>query len=153
MTKKVNIYSSRPITVLAVPIRGNINAAVLDVEQIRKIICANGIVDEILEDGSLVRLNFTNYNKDNSSESVKAKAAAIKKAEAAAAEAKRLVEEAAAKAKKEAQEKLLAKEKASKEAAIANAKEEAKLEAERKSKLIAEKRAAIETAKAKQYKK
>lgn len=142
--KKVNIYANRPITVLSVPIRGNIFGANLTEKQLLAVICAHGIVDEVLEDGSTVRLDMANYNKDNSSESVKAKAAAEKKIKEAAAKAQALVEAAAAKAKKEAQEKLLAIEKAKKEAEVKAAQEIAAKEAEAKAKIVALKRAAIE---------
>lgn len=70
MTKKVNIYTRMPITVLKFPISGNVLGITLEVEDICKCICSKAKVDEILEDGSIVRLDLANYNKDNSKKKV-----------------------------------------------------------------------------------
>ena len=67
-TKKVNIYTNRLITALSVPIRGNVNAATLTTQQIFNCLCQKAIVDEILEDGTLVRLDMANYDKENDKE-------------------------------------------------------------------------------------
>lgn len=149
ITKKVNIVANRPIFVSRIPIRGTIRNTVLDIETILKIICQKGIIDEVLEDGTLVRLDLTNYNKDNSHRSKTAIKQAAEKAKKEAEEAAELIRKA-----KEAEE--LAKQKAKEEALLKQAEERARLEAEKKAAeeqarreaAVAEKRAAIERAKA-----
>lgn len=116
MAKIVNIYSKVPIRALDVSIRGNIKGLELSDADIFKCICQKGIVDEVLSDGSLIRLDLSNYNKDNEAalkakaqaildaaakvqQDILDKAAAAKAAEVAAqAEQQRLAKEAAAKA-------------------------------------------------------
>lgn len=145
--KKVNITTNRPITrVVKVPIRGNIFGAHLTINEIRGCIMGHGIVDEILSDKSLVRLDLTNYNMDNEAalqagktkeqdtkealeaqkaaaeEEARVKAEAELEAKKAEVEAKKAEEEAKvqaeadAKAKKEAEEKAAAEAKAKEEA-------------------------------------
>ena len=64
-SKKVNIYAlKRPVT-LKIAIRGTVYGMTLPVEDIFKCICQKAKVEEILSDGSLVQLNFQNYNTDN----------------------------------------------------------------------------------------
>lgn len=148
--KKVNIATNRPITrVVKVPIRGNIFGAHLTINEIRGCIMGHGIVDEILSDKSLVRLDLTNYNMDNEAalqagktkeQDTKAaleaqKAAAEEEARVKAEaelEAKKAEEkakaqaEADAKAKKEAEEKAEAEAKAKEEAVEAEKAEDTK---------------------------
>ena len=149
--KKVNITTVRPIRVFSVPIRGTVSNVELSTEDILKVICQKGIVDEILSDGTIVRLGLNNYAKDNSHLSKTYAKQMEEKKKREEEEAKRLLKEAEEKAKAEA----LAKEEARiKEEAERKVREEAaKKQAEEKAKrdaIIAEKRAAIERAKQKQ---
>jgi len=70
--KRVNVTASAPIRVLSIPIRGTSKGLLLSTEDIVKIICQKAVVDEVLEDGTLVRLDLSNYNKDNSKPKEKA---------------------------------------------------------------------------------
>ena len=65
MNKLVNIYPSMPITSLRIPLRTRVTNITMDCESIRKCIIANAIVEEVLEDNSVIRLNLSNYNKNN----------------------------------------------------------------------------------------
>lgn len=66
MVKKVNVYPTSPIISLDIPLRTRMMGINMDTEDIRKCIIAQAIVEEVLSDGKIVRLNFTNYDKDNS---------------------------------------------------------------------------------------
>lgn len=63
--KKVNIKSRIPIRNVTPPISGCHSGIMMDTSNILKCINKRAIVDEILSDGSLVRLNLSNYYKDN----------------------------------------------------------------------------------------
>lgn len=63
LTKVVNIYPSMPITGVNPPIRSVVKHVTKSVDEIRTCIIARAIVEEILPDGKVVRLNFSNYNK------------------------------------------------------------------------------------------
>ena len=65
MNKLVNIYPSMPITSLKIPLRTRVTNIRMDCESIRKCIIANAIVEEVLDDNSVIRLNLSNYNKNN----------------------------------------------------------------------------------------
>ena len=65
MNKLVNIYPSMPITSLKIPLRTRVTNIRMDYESIRKCIIANAIVEEVLDDNSVIRLNLSNYNKNN----------------------------------------------------------------------------------------
>lgn len=66
MTKLVNIkVTGRPITALNQMIRTNLNSIKLDVGDIQKILLQKGKVEEILDDGSIIHLNLSNYYLDN----------------------------------------------------------------------------------------
>ena len=67
MNKLVNIYPSMPITSLKIPLRTRVTNIRMDCESIRKCIIANAIVEEVLDDNSVIRLNLSNYNKNNNS--------------------------------------------------------------------------------------
>ena len=108
MKKKINIYAKMPFSYGKGIIRGNMNNITLDIEGIRQLILAKNIVDEILPNGELLRLDLTNYNTNNDP-AEKARIEAAK----AAAEAARI--EAERKAKEEAER--IAKEEAIKKAA------------------------------------
>ncbi len=116
MKKKINVYAKIPFCYGNGVIRGNMNNITLDIEGIRRLILAKNIVDEILPNGELLRLDLTNYNLNNDP-AEKARIEAAK----AAAEAARI--EAERKAKEEAER--IAKEEAIKAEAEKAAKEEA----------------------------
>ena len=116
MKKKINIYAKMPFSYGKGIIRGNMNNITLDIEGIRQLILAKNIVDEILPNGELLRLDLTNYNTNNDP-AEKARIEAAK----AATEAARI--EAEHKAKEEAER--IAKEEAIKAEAEKAAKEEA----------------------------
>lgn len=67
MNKKVNVTARTPVIVpsVAVPLRGTVRNIVLSEQDIFKCITQKAIVDEILSNGSLVRLSLSNYNKVN----------------------------------------------------------------------------------------
>ena len=116
MKKKINIYAKMPFSYGKGIIRGNMNNITLDIEGIRQLILAKNIVDEILPNGELLRLDLTNDNTNNDP-AEKARIEAAK----AAAEAARI--EAEHKAIEEAER--IAKEEAIKAEAEKAAKEEA----------------------------
>lgn len=114
--KKINVYAKMPFCYGKAIIRGNMNNITLDIEGIRQLILAKNIVDEILPNGELLRLDLTNYNINNDP-AEKARIEAAK----AAAEAARI--EAERKAKEEAER--IAQEEAIKAEAEKAAQEEA----------------------------
>lgn len=63
--KKCQIRAISPITCFTVPIVGNTELN-LTTDEIYKCLCAKAEVLEILENGKMINLNFTNYNRDNS---------------------------------------------------------------------------------------
>ena len=66
MRKRVNVEPTiGPIYTLSVPITGKILNHEMSVGDILNCIYARARVDEILPSGKLVRLNLTNYDKDN----------------------------------------------------------------------------------------
>ena len=67
MIKKVNVAARTPVVVssLPAPIRGNVRNINLNEQDIFKCLTQKAIVDEILSNGSLVRLSLSNYNKVN----------------------------------------------------------------------------------------
>lgn len=66
MRKRVNVEPTLgPIYTLRVPITGKIVNHEMSVGDILNCIYARAKVDEVLPSGELVRLNLTNYNKDN----------------------------------------------------------------------------------------
>lgn len=78
--KRVNIYPRRPIDTNP-PIRSAVLNRTKDIKDIRKAIMCDARVEEILPDGSVVLLNISNYDIDNSGKSEKRPAPAPKKAE------------------------------------------------------------------------
>lgn len=155
MIKTVNITATRPILSFHVPIRGTISNVKLSTEDILKVICQKGIVDEILEDGTIIRLSMSNYAKDNSHLSKTYAKKMKEQKEREAEEAARLLKEAEEKARAEEaarEEERIRKEAERKamEEAVKAMEEVARKQAEEKAKrdaIIAEKRAAIERAK------
>ena len=78
MTKMVNIYPNGAITTINPPIRSRVMGVIKSTDEIRQCIIARAIVDEILSDGSTVRLDFSNYDKDNNPSPVEVAVAAAK---------------------------------------------------------------------------
>lgn len=66
MTKKVNINAKIPVRTIVPPIYGVINGVSMSPANIFKCLNHRAIIDEVLSDGSTVRLTMKNYNKDNS---------------------------------------------------------------------------------------
>lgn len=66
MKKKVDITPTLPIFQLRVPVVGPVMNYEMAIGDIGVCIYARALVDEILEDGTKVRLNLQNYDKDNS---------------------------------------------------------------------------------------
>lgn len=64
-TKLVNIYPTYPIVTITPPIRCPIKNVRKTIPEIRECIIKRAVVEEILEDGSIVNLDFANYDKDN----------------------------------------------------------------------------------------
>ncbi len=65
MTKRVNINAKVPVRDVKPPIYGTLNNIVMSTGNILKCLCKRAIVDEILPDGSTVRLTMKNYYTDN----------------------------------------------------------------------------------------
>lgn len=65
MTKKVNIKTTIPIRNIKPPIYGSYMGIVMSTGDILKCLCKRAFVEEILPDGSTVRLNMKNYYTDN----------------------------------------------------------------------------------------
>ena len=65
MTKKVNIYPTRPIVTVNPPIRSAVKNVTKPLPDIRACIMARAIVEEIMEDGRVTNLDLNNYDKDN----------------------------------------------------------------------------------------
>ena len=78
MTKTVNIYPNGAITTLNPPIRSRVLGVTKSIAEIRKCIIARAIVDEVLPGGKTVRLDFSNYDKDNNPSAVQAAVSAAK---------------------------------------------------------------------------
>lgn len=119
MKKKINVYAKMPFVYGNGIIRGNMNNIILDIEGIRRLILAKAIVDEVLPNGELLRLDLTNYNLNNDP----AEKARIEAAKAARIEAERKAKEEAERIAKEEAIKAEA-EKAAKEEAIKKAAED-----------------------------
>ena len=65
MKKTVNLYARMPVALRYTILRGNRFGISLDTEEIRKLLYRKVVIDEVLSDGSTVRLDFTNYDKVN----------------------------------------------------------------------------------------
>lgn len=64
-TKIVNIYPSMPIIKVNPPIRSMVIGVTKSIDEIRTCLISRAIVEEITNSGKVVRLDFSNYNKDN----------------------------------------------------------------------------------------
>lgn len=67
LTKVVNIYPSMPITGVNPPIRSSVKRVTKSINEIRTCLMSRAIVEEIMPDGTTVRLNISNYDKCNNS--------------------------------------------------------------------------------------
>jgi len=63
-TKVVNIYPTQPIITVNPPIRSAVRKVTKSISDIRKCIIARAVVEEVCGDKT-VRLDFTNYDKNN----------------------------------------------------------------------------------------
>ena len=63
--KKCHLHVTSPITCFSVPIVGD-TELFLTTDEIFKCICTGAEVSEVLPGGERVRLNFSNYNRNNS---------------------------------------------------------------------------------------
>lgn len=63
--KKVNIYSTMPLFINNTILRGNAYGVKMSLSAIRNCIVSRAVVEEILDDNSIVRLSLANYDKDN----------------------------------------------------------------------------------------
>lgn len=69
-TKKVNMYASAPTTVgFGIPRVGNLRGVTMSIADIRQALRSHARIEEIMPDGRLVPLDFTNFDKDNSVQS------------------------------------------------------------------------------------
>lgn len=75
MIKKVNIKASVPIKDFRPPIYGTCNGIDMTTGEILKCLCKRAIVDEVLPDGSTIRLDMKNYYTDNTPKTTKVPAA------------------------------------------------------------------------------
>ena len=132
MKKKINVYAKIPFCYGNGVIRGNMNNITLDIEGIRRLILAKNIVDEILPNGELLRLDLTNYNLNNDPAEKARIEAAKAAAEAAPIEAERKAKEEAERIAKEEAIKRAAEDEAAREARAAAIK--AKMEENKKRK-------------------
>lgn len=65
MTKRVNIRTTIPVRNINPPISGTYSNIIMSTGDILKCLCKRAIVEEILPDGTIVRLNMRNYFTDN----------------------------------------------------------------------------------------
>ena len=75
MIKKVNIKASVPIKDFRPPIYGTCNGIEMTTGEILKCLCKRAIVDEVLPDGSTIRLDLKNYYTDNTPKTIEVPAA------------------------------------------------------------------------------
>lgn len=64
LKKVVDVYPSRPVHIIP-PIRRTSLGIILGVGDIRTCLCSQAIVEERLDNGTTIRLNFSNYDKNN----------------------------------------------------------------------------------------
>ena len=63
LTKVVNIYPSMPITGVNPPIRSTVKRVTKSISEIRTCLMARAIVEEILPNGEIIKLDNSNYDK------------------------------------------------------------------------------------------
>lgn len=73
MKKLVNIDSPAILYVLTPPLKGVINKIEMDVKNIRYCITKGAKVEEVLKDGSVVRLDLDNYDRELDSQVIETK--------------------------------------------------------------------------------
>lgn len=69
MKKQVNVFASVPVVTIENPFSGYIRNVTMDSDDIRKCLFAKAKVEEILPSGKTVKLDFTNYDKENTTPS------------------------------------------------------------------------------------
>ena len=65
MDKRVNVKIKKYITRFNPPIKRNLRRVTMSTEQIRICLLEHALVEEILDDGTIIPLNIENYDKDN----------------------------------------------------------------------------------------
>lgn len=65
MTKRVNIRTTIPVRNITPPLSGTCKDIIMTTGDILKCLCKRALVEEILPDGSTVKLNMHNYYTDN----------------------------------------------------------------------------------------
>lgn len=65
MTKHVNVYAQVAVRNVTPPIHGTCKDIIMTTGDILKCLCKRARVEEIMPDGSIVRLNMRNYYTDN----------------------------------------------------------------------------------------
>lgn len=79
--KKVNVYPTIPIHGLAYPITSACMAIDLPVGDIRVCLCKGAKVEEIIEKNRTIRLNLSNFDKDNTPKTIQTQRDALKNTE------------------------------------------------------------------------
>lgn len=64
MIKTVNVYAAQPAYIDGINFSGPANGIELDTDTIRKCLQQRILVQEVLDDGTIVQLGFDNYDKD-----------------------------------------------------------------------------------------
>ena len=77
MIKKVNVIAQIPVRTVYPPIYGTYKGILMSPSTIFKCITHKAVVEEVLSDGSTIRLDATNYNTINDPEDTKVKAAVL----------------------------------------------------------------------------
>ncbi|MCM1236083.1 MAG: hypothetical protein NC489_38855 [Ruminococcus flavefaciens] len=65
MSKRVNIRTTVAVRTTNPPICGTKKNTIMSTSDILKCLCRRAVVEEILPNGSTIRLNMSNYNRDN----------------------------------------------------------------------------------------
>lgn len=65
MTKRVNIKTTIPVRNITPPLSGTCKDIIMTTGDILKCLCKRAVVEEILPDGSTIKLNMHNYYTDN----------------------------------------------------------------------------------------
>lgn len=70
--KRCLIHANMPITCFSVPIIGHVELR-LTSDEIYKCLCSKAEIQEILSNGKMINLDFTNYNTDNNKKEITTK--------------------------------------------------------------------------------
>lgn len=65
MNKVVNIYPKTPVLTVNPPIRCAVRRVTKPLNDIRECIIARAVVEEVMSNGTTIRLNLNNYDKNN----------------------------------------------------------------------------------------